>query len=264
MTQLWLIRAGEDGPKMLPADAEFSNPDISRPYIFQTERMEMAAMACDPPLDVKGFAEVMLATEGIRGNIVIGESTPARFRERERELLAELEEHGIQKTLIKTFHKRVRRDVMEEFVELWIVPPKTVAQKPSDRLVVMGERTYEPPAGPPVGEPSKPASSPLPPPPPKPSSIGSGEVLNSKAISLPKPSYPAAARETGASGTVIVQVMIDENGNVASAKAISGHETLLAVCEAAAREAKFSPTIADGKPVKVGGVIVYEFRNTPK
>src|SRR5258705_5510043 len=44
----------------------------------------------------------------------------------------------------------------------------------------------------------------------------SGGVLNGKAISLPKPQYPPIARAAHAAGTVVVQVLIDENGSVVS------------------------------------------------
>jgi protein TonB len=87
----------------------------------------------------------------------------------------------------------------------------------------------------------------------------SGGVLNGKAISLPKPSYPPIARAAHASGTVVVQVLIDENGNVVSAQAVSGHPLLTAVAVNAARQAKFSPTKLSGQPVKVTGVIQYNF-----
>ena len=87
----------------------------------------------------------------------------------------------------------------------------------------------------------------------------SGGVLNGKAISLPKPAYPPIARAARASGTVVVQVLIDENGNVVSAHAVSGHPLLQAVAVGAARQAKFSPTKLSGQPVKVTGVIEYNF-----
>jgi TonB family protein len=87
----------------------------------------------------------------------------------------------------------------------------------------------------------------------------SGGVLNGKAISLPKPPYPAIARAAHASGTVIVQVLIDEAGNVISAHAVSGHPLLQAASVAAARQAKFAPTKLSGQPVKVNGVIQYNF-----
>jgi protein TonB len=103
-----------------------------------------------------------------------------------------------------------------------------------------------------------------PPPPPEvkptpPRAPISGGVLNGKAISLPKPSYPPIARQAHASGTVVVQVTIDENGSVISARAVSGHPLLQAVAVQAARGARFSPTKLSGQPVKVTGVITYNF-----
>jgi protein TonB len=100
---------------------------------------------------------------------------------------------------------------------------------------------------------------PPPPPPPKPRAPISGGVLNGKAISLPKPAYPAIARQAHASGTVVVQVTIDENGSVISAAAVSGHPLLRGVAVQAARGARFSPTKLSGQPVKVTGVITYNF-----
>jgi protein TonB len=58
---------------------------------------------------------------------------------------------------------------------------------------------------------------------------------------------------------VVVQVLIDENGNVVSAHAVSGHPLLQAAAVGAARSAKFSPTKLSGQPVKVTGVIQYNF-----
>lgn len=103
------------------------------------------------------------------------------------------------------------------------------------------------------------AEPPPPPAPTPPRAPISGGVLNGRAISLPKPAYPAIARQAHASGTVVVQVVIDENGNVISAKAVSGHPLLQAVSVGAARQAKFSPTKLSGQPVKVTGVITYNF-----
>lgn len=86
-----------------------------------------------------------------------------------------------------------------------------------------------------------------------------GGILNGKAIKLAKPSYPRAARETGASGTVQVRVVIDETGKVIYAKAMSGHPDLWKVSEDAASQSEFSPTKLAGQPVKVSGFIQYNF-----
>src|SRR5215813_4171961 len=87
----------------------------------------------------------------------------------------------------------------------------------------------------------------------------SGGVLNGKAISLPKPAYPPIARAAHAAGTVVVQVTIDENGSVIAAHAVSGHPLLQGAAVGAARQARFSPTKLSGQPVKVTGVIQYNF-----
>jgi TonB family protein len=87
----------------------------------------------------------------------------------------------------------------------------------------------------------------------------SGGVLNGKAISLPNPEYPAIARAAQASGTVTVQVTVDEQGNVIAARAVAGHPLLQAASVNAARSARFSPTLLSGEPVQITGVLIYTF-----
>ena len=82
---------------------------------------------------------------------------------------------------------------------------------------------------------------------------------NKIAVSLVKPEYPAAARAVRASGAVQVQVTINELGYVISAKAISGHPLLRSAAEKAGKASKFSQTLLEGMPVKVTGVVVYNF-----
>jgi len=123
-----------------------------------------------------------------------------------------------------------------------------------------------PPFGRPVGPvtiENKVLSSP-PPPLPTPTLPGtyvviSGGVLNGKAISKPAPIYPPIGMAARAQGTVTVQILVDETGNVISATAVSGHPLLRAAAVAAAKQARFSPTTFSGQPVKVFGVITYNF-----
>ena len=84
-------------------------------------------------------------------------------------------------------------------------------------------------------------------------------VVNGMAQNLPKPNYPAAAVLINLQGKVDVQVLIDESGHVISAKAVSGNVMFRAAAEQAARNARFSPTLLSKVPVKVTGVIVYNF-----
>lgn len=86
-----------------------------------------------------------------------------------------------------------------------------------------------------------------------------GGVLNGKAISLPVPEYPKAARKAHASGIVSVQILIDELGNVVHAEAVDGPPSLREAAVSAAWKARFTPTRLMGQPVKVNGRILYRF-----
>ena len=84
-------------------------------------------------------------------------------------------------------------------------------------------------------------------------------ICNNEAIYLPKPEYPPAAQAINISGSVNVQILIDEKGNVVLAKAVSGHLLLRPAAVKAALKAKFTPVLLSKKPVKVLGTIVYNF-----
>ena len=84
-------------------------------------------------------------------------------------------------------------------------------------------------------------------------------VLISKAISLPQPAYPPLAKQIRIQGAVTVQILVDEQGKVVSAQAMSGHPTLLTAARDAALRARFTPTMLSGQAVKVQGVITYNF-----
>ena len=82
-----------------------------------------------------------------------------------------------------------------------------------------------------------------------------GGMLNGKAIYLPIPEVPSG----DATGVVLVQVLIDEQGSVVDAKAVSGPQHLQAAAVSAARLARFTPTLLLGEPVRVSGTLSYNF-----
>ena len=86
-----------------------------------------------------------------------------------------------------------------------------------------------------------------------------GGILNSKAIELPAPKYPAEAKKIHAFGQVQIQVVVDETGKVISAEALFGPESLRQAAVDAARLARFKPSIVNGVAVKVSGILTYEF-----
>ena len=87
----------------------------------------------------------------------------------------------------------------------------------------------------------------------------SGGVLNGKALSLPAPSYPEFARRMRTGGLVEVEVVVDEDGKVISARALAGPPSLRDVSVQAAYRARFSQTKLSGQPVKITGKINYNF-----
>jgi TonB family protein len=108
---------------------------------------------------------------------------------------------------------------------------------------------------------------PPPPPPPRPSDTmsppkiirKSGRLFQESATRRFAPSYPEEAKEAGVSGAVVVEVTVDEQGNVIAARAISGHSLLKDAAVAAARQWRFKPTTLSGIPVKVIGTITFNF-----
>ncbi len=86
-----------------------------------------------------------------------------------------------------------------------------------------------------------------------------GGFMNGKAVDLPKAVYPEEARKSHAAGTVQVQVLVDETGKVISATAVFGPEELRDAAVKAAQRAKFKPLLVEGVPVKVKGILTYDF-----
>ena len=155
--------------------------------------------------------------------------------------------------------------IQEEFLSSFVLPepgaaPKAVAAAPSGTSEgPVSAPADTAPAKPNANEEAKPDEAQHPGTDPGKRAPISAGVLNGKAISLPKPDYPPDARAAGTEGVVVIQVTVDEQGNVTEARAISGPKQLQDVAVNAALQAKFSPTLLSGEPVRVTGVIVYNF-----
>lgn len=84
-------------------------------------------------------------------------------------------------------------------------------------------------------------------------------VLNDLAVELPQPD-PEAAKAANESGTVTVEVIVKENGEVSTSSVVSGPTSLWSAAAKAARKARFDPPLHNGKPTKIAGVLTYEFK----
>jgi protein TonB len=110
---------------------------------------------------------------------------------------------------------------------------------------------------PPPPPPPKPEPTPTPAPPKK--ITVSGGVLQGSALKRVQPPYPPIAKAARASGAVQVQVTISEDGRVIDAAVVSGHPLLRDAALQAARQWVFKPTELSGVPVKVQGVLTFNF-----
>jgi hypothetical protein len=86
-----------------------------------------------------------------------------------------------------------------------------------------------------------------------------GGLLNGKALVLGKPPFPVYAKSAHLSGSVEVKVVIDTDGKVISTHAVSGPPVFREGSEKAAMRSKFSPTAFCGEPVKVSGIITFNY-----
>lgn len=171
------------------------------------------------------------------------------------------------------------------FIEPKLIPPKiadpkTVPPLPaSNRNVIVGAPDFgstngsnvpstlnsdggnnNAPPPPPTPTPA-PTATPTPAPTPKPPEIVrmTSEMVTGKAIRKVQPPYPQIARQIKAQGTVPVQITISEEGRVLQAIVVGGNPTLHEAARQAALQWVFSPTVLNGKAVKVSGVISFNF-----
>jgi len=83
--------------------------------------------------------------------------------------------------------------------------------------------------------------------------------LNFEIASKVQPIWTIKAKNAGASGLVQVEVLIDKNGSVLTAKARIGNVLLHPEAERAAMATKFNHPTLYNKPVKAMGFVVYRF-----
>lgn len=83
--------------------------------------------------------------------------------------------------------------------------------------------------------------------------------LNFEVARGAKPIHTIAAKNAGASGLVQVEVLIDTDGSVLTAKARTGNKLLHPEAERAALDTVFNKPMVYGKPARATGFLVYRF-----
>jgi periplasmic protein TonB len=144
------------------------------------------------------------------------------------------------------------------------VPPKYFVSRPAGVPGGVPGSTPGGSPGPVTGEevpppPPPPSVTPTPAPTPRPVHKVSGGVTQGLALRRVTPTYPAIARTARVTGTVTIQVLISEEGKVLLAEVISGHPLLQDAALQAAKQWVFKPTELSKVPVKVQGVLTFNF-----
>lgn len=132
--ELWIVPAGAIPPKpsaQVETD-EPAKPDekpvvMKKPYIFDSHFITLDGGGCldEHTLDIESYALSLKENPKSRGNIVIYETSKKSFYEKEKEILTELKETGLDRRKIKTFFVKVKPATLTrsgEGVELWLLP----------------------------------------------------------------------------------------------------------------------------------------------
>jgi protein TonB len=86
-----------------------------------------------------------------------------------------------------------------------------------------------------------------------------GTVKQPRLIYGPAPEYPPIARLSLISGVVVIEAIIDENGNVVEVRAVSGQPLLIAAALKSVSQRKYEPTYLDGEPTPIDLRVVVTF-----
>jgi protein TonB len=86
-----------------------------------------------------------------------------------------------------------------------------------------------------------------------------GNIKAPAKIQHVSPVYPPEAMNAGVAGMVILEVLIDVDGNVASAKVLRSVPLLDAAAMDAVKQWRFTPTLLNGAPVPVLMTVTVNF-----
>lgn len=89
------------------------------------------------------------------------------------------------------------------------------------------------------------------------------QFLAGKLIRKVVPAYPAPARRNRISGTVILRVIISEQGKIRELQVESGPALLIDAAKDAVRQWEYQPWILDGKPIEMESMINVIFKLRP-
>jgi TonB family protein len=88
---------------------------------------------------------------------------------------------------------------------------------------------------------------------------GSAGIMAANLISSPTPTYPAAASEAKVEGEVTVNALVGKDGNVLSARVVSGPPLLREAALKAVEKWQYHPYFVSGKPAVIATTAIIDF-----
>jgi len=89
-----------------------------------------------------------------------------------------------------------------------------------------------------------------------------GRVKEPHLLHRVEPLYPALAKQIHVQGTVVIDAIVDEQGNVTELKVVSGPPLLIQAATDAVRQWKYQPTYLNDQPVPVQLNVIVTFHLT--
>jgi protein TonB len=87
-----------------------------------------------------------------------------------------------------------------------------------------------------------------------------GRVMAPKPLLAPDPIYPPLAKQARVFGDVVIDAVIDTQGNVVEMQVVAGHPLLVPAALDALKRWKYQPTILNEQPVPVQLLVTIRFR----
>ncbi len=87
-----------------------------------------------------------------------------------------------------------------------------------------------------------------------------GRVMPPKQIFAPEPIYPPLAKQAKIQGEVVIDAVIDTQGNVVQMQVVSGHPLLIPAATETLRKWRYQPTYLNDEPISVQLYVTIHFR----
>ena len=84
-------------------------------------------------------------------------------------------------------------------------------------------------------------------------------VAEANIVKRISPDYPFLAKVNGIHGDVVIQILIDEQGNVSNTRVLSGDPALTGTALEAVKQWKYKPTLLNNQPIQVETTVTIRF-----